>query len=121
MNKPNINLHYKEQDGMLLPDLTNFQQQRGGQALAGTADGAGISQGQPAGAIYDFENGWQSDGGHAPVQNEATEKIEALTQQMLQQEPMPQTEDILERTRHLNDLKLMAEETVLQTIVLIPR
>lgn len=21
MNKPNINLHYKEQDGMLLPDL----------------------------------------------------------------------------------------------------
>lgn len=55
------------------------------------------------------------------VQDEAMEKIEALTQQMLQQEPMPQTEDILERTRHLNDLKLMAEETVLQTIVLIPR
>ena len=55
------------------------------------------------------------------VQDEATEKIEALTQQMLQQEPMPQTEDILERTRHLNDLKLMVEETVLQTIVLIPR
>lgn len=55
------------------------------------------------------------------AQDEATEKIEALTQQMLQQDPMPQTEDILERTRHLNDLKLMAEETVLQTIVLIPR
>lgn len=55
------------------------------------------------------------------VQDEATEKIESLTQQMLQQDPMPQTEDILERTRHLNALKLMAEETVLQTIVLIPR
>ena len=55
------------------------------------------------------------------VQNEATEKIEALTQQMLQQEPLPQTEDIMERTRHLNSLKLMAEETVLQSVVLIPR
>ena len=52
---------------------------------------------------------------------EATEKIEALTQQMLQQEPLPQTEDIMERTRHLNSLKLMAEETVLQSVVLIPR
>ena len=29
---------------------------------------------------------------------------------MLQQEPIPQTEDIMERTRHLNSLKLMAEE-----------
>jgi hypothetical protein len=55
------------------------------------------------------------------VQDEATEKIEALTQQMLQQEPLPQTEDIMERTRHLNSLKLMAEETVLQSVVLIPR
>ena len=55
------------------------------------------------------------------VQDEATEKIEALTQQMRQQEPLPQTEDIMERTRHLNSLKLMAEETVLQSAALIPR
>ena len=54
------------------------------------------------------------------VQDEATERLETLTQQMLQKEPMPQTEDIMERTRHLNSLKLMAEETVLQSIVLIP-
>lgn len=49
------------------PRPANLQQQRGGQAPGPIrADGAGISQGQPAGAIYDFENGWQSDGGHAP-------------------------------------------------------
>ena len=49
------------------PRPTNLQQQRGRQAPGPVrADGAGISQGQPAGAIYDFENGWQSDGGHAP-------------------------------------------------------
>lgn len=104
------------------PRTSDLQQQRGGQAPGPVrADGAGISQGQPAGAIYDFEmDGSLMEIMHR-VQDEATEKIEALTQQMLQQDPMPQTEDILERTRHLNDLKLMAEETVLQTIVLIPR
>ena len=49
------------------PRPANLQQQRGGQAPGPVrADGAGISQGQPAGAIYDFENGWQSDGSHAP-------------------------------------------------------
>ena len=49
------------------PQPTNLQQQRGGQAPGPVrADGAGISQGQPAGAIYDFENGWQSDGDYAP-------------------------------------------------------
>ena len=49
------------------PRPANLQQQRGGQAPGPIrADGAGISQGQSAGAIYDFENGWQSDGGHAP-------------------------------------------------------
>ena len=55
------------------------------------------------------------------VQDEATEKIEALTQQMLQQEPLPQTEDIMERTRHLNSLKLGIIGAVLQSVVLIPR
>ena len=49
------------------PRPANLQQQRGRQAPGPVrADGAGISQGQPAGAIYDFENGWQSDGDHAP-------------------------------------------------------
>ena len=49
------------------PQPANLQQQRGRQAPGPVrADGAGISQGQPAGAIYDFENGWQPDGDHAP-------------------------------------------------------
>ena len=33
--------------------------------------------------------------------------------------PMPVTDDILERTRHLNDLKSMAEKTILQEFVLV--
>ncbi len=34
---------------------------------------------------------------------------------------MPVTDDILERTRHLNDLKSMAEETILHAFVLVER
>lgn len=41
------------------------------------------------------------------VQHETTEQIERLTQQMLLDAPMPVTDDILERTRHLNDLKII--------------
>lgn len=55
------------------------------------------------------------------VQQEATERIERLTQQMIIDNPMPATDDILERTRHLNDLKLMAEEIILQAFVLVVR
>lgn len=53
------------------------------------------------------------------VQRDALERMEYLTQQMLLDEPMPETEDILERARHWNDLKSMAEEIVLQTIVFL--
>lgn len=100
----------------------NLQQQRS-RSTSGQVrpDGPGIPQRESPGAIYDFEmDGSLMEIMHR-VQDEATEKIEALTQQMLQQEPLPQTEDIMERTRHLNSLKLMAEETVLQSVVLIPR
>lgn len=49
------------------PRSADLQPQRSGQAPGPVrTDGAGIPQGQPAGAVYDFENGWQSDGGHAP-------------------------------------------------------
>lgn len=45
----------------------NLQQQRS-RSTSGQVrpDGPGISQRESPGAIYDFENGWQSDGDHAP-------------------------------------------------------
>ena len=45
----------------------NLQQQRSRSAPGQVRpDGLGIPQRESPGAIYDFENGWQSDGGHAP-------------------------------------------------------
>ena len=55
------------------------------------------------------------------VQEQAATKIEFLIQQMLVSAPLPHTEDTLERTRHLNSLKLTAEEIVIREIVLESR
>lgn len=45
----------------------NFQQQRSGSTPGQVRpDGPGIPQRESPGAIYDFENGWQSDGDYAP-------------------------------------------------------
>ena len=55
------------------------------------------------------------------VDEEAAEQIEKITQNLLSKDPMPETEDILEKTRHYNQYKLMAEEIVISEMVLIPR
>ena len=55
------------------------------------------------------------------VDEEATDKVEAIIQRMLAKDPVPQTEDILEKTRHFNSKKCVAEELVIHEMVLIPR
>ena len=55
------------------------------------------------------------------VDEEATEQVESITQKLLQSDPTPQTEDILVRTRHLNQQRDIAEEIVIREMVLIPR
>jgi len=122
MSKPNIKLTYREQDGMLLPDLQISNNSEADQPLGryGRMALEYLKENYPERYTILKMDGSLMEIMHR-VQDEAAEKIEAMIRQMLQQEPMPQTEDILERTRHLNSLKLMAEETVLQSIVLIPR
>lgn len=55
------------------------------------------------------------------LQRDATEQVEHLIQQMLFDDPKPETSDIPERTRHWNSLKSMDEKIVLQTAVLTAR
>jgi len=55
------------------------------------------------------------------VDEEATAKVEAIAQKLLEQDPMPQTDDTLGRTRHLNKHRDIAEEIVINEMVLIPR
>lgn len=52
------------------------------------------------------------------IENEAKAMMEKIQEKMLKEDPMPQTEDIMERTRHLNKIRAIAEEIVLRDIVL---
>ena len=57
----------------------------------------------------------------AQVEKEALERQETMYQQLLEIDPPPVTEDILVKARHLNSLRLIAEEAVINEIVLTPR
>lgn len=50
------------------------------------------------------------------VDTEAEEKKEALIQQLLEVQPMPETEDTLERAGHMEMITRQAEEIVLQEV-----
>jgi len=55
------------------------------------------------------------------VDEEAFDKVEAIIQKLLKKDPPPQTDDILEKTRHYNTKRWIAEELVISETVLIPR
>ncbi len=55
------------------------------------------------------------------VDTEALERQETIYQQLLTANPPPQTEDTMVKARHLNSLRLTAEEIVMKEIVLKPR
>lgn len=118
MGKPKLDLSYQEQDGVLLPNIHISDQPEDEQPLGryGRMALAYLRENHPE--RYDVlkMDGTLMETMHR-IQREATEQIERLTQQMLLDDPVPETEDFLERTRHWNDLKSMAEKIVLQTTV----
>lgn len=122
MQKPNLNLSYHEQDGMLLPNLqiSNCVEDDCPLGRYGRMALSYLRDNYPDRYMTLKMDGSFMETMHQ-VQREATDQIERLTQQMLRDAPMPVTDDILERTRHLNDLKSMAEETILQSVVLVER
>ena len=122
MQKPNLNLSYREQDGMLLPNIQipNCMEDDYPLGRYGRMALSYLRENHPERYMVLKMDGTLMETMHR-IQREATEQIERLTQQMLLDAPMPVTDDILERTRHLNDLKSMAEETILQAFVLVER
>ena len=55
------------------------------------------------------------------VDEEAERRKEELIQQLLKAQPMPDTEDALERAGHMNSLTMQAAEIVLEELVYKPR
>lgn len=122
MKEPIIHLDYTEKDGILYPNLQISNDKEADQPLGryGRMALEYLRENYP-----DRYTALKMDGNLMAVmhrvQSEATEQIETQIQQMLKSDPIPQTEDTMERTRHLNSLKLSAEETIIREIVLIPR
>ena len=122
MERPNLKLSYHEQDGTLLPNIRISDQPEDDQPLGryGRMALAYLRDDYPERYAILKMDGTLMEAMHR-FEKDALERIEYLTQQMLLDDPMPETEDILERARHWNYLKSMAEEIVLQTIVFLVR
>ena len=122
MKENNLNISYTEQNGILYPNLQVSNEQTADQPLGryGRMAMEYLKENHPNRYTALKMDGTLMEVMHT-VQQTATEKIEEMTQEMLKKEPMPDTEDTMERTRHLNSLKLSAEEIVIKEIVLIPR
>ena len=119
MNKPNINLKYREQDGMMLPDLQISNSSEADQPLGryGRMALEYLRENHPERFTTLKMDGSLMEIMHR-VQDEATEKIEALTQQMLQQEPIPQSAPSIpneaEIVARIQELSRMCEEAIFQ-------
>ena len=121
-NKLMIELTYTEKDGILYPNIQVSNDSGDDQPLGryGRMALEYLMENHPDRFTILKMDGSLMGAMHR-VQEEATERIEALTQQLLQGDPLPPTGDTMERTRHLNSLKLQAEELVVKELVLIPR
>lgn len=117
-----VELNYTQKDGVLIPNLQVSNNSESDQPLGkyGRMAMDYLKENHPQRFMTLKMDGTLMEKMHE-VHAQAIQNIEAITQQMLTADPMPQTEDTLERTRHLNCLRLSAEEIVMNEVVLKPR
>jgi len=121
--KDHLNLSYQERDGLLYPNLRISNEAEADQQPLGKYGRIALNhlrQHHPQRFLILQMQGNLMEKMHQ-VEQEALERMEQLTEQLLRLQPLPQTDDTLERTRHLNQIKATAEELVLNDIVLKPR
>ncbi|WP_353885331.1 TnpV protein [uncultured Clostridium sp.] len=51
------------------------------------------------------------------IEKEAKEQMEIITEKLLEKNPVPVTEDFLQIVQHKNQIKMQAEEIVLQEVI----
>nr|WP_049895172.1 TnpV protein [Paenibacillus antibioticophila] len=121
LDKPTLTYH--EVDGLLYPNLQISNESTTGQHPLGKFGRLALNYQRnhhpQRFQILQMEGNLMSK--MYQVEQEALERMEQLTNQLLRLQPMPQTDDTLERTRHLNQIKSTAEELVMNDIILKPR
>ena len=122
MKEPLVNLDYTEQDGIMYPNLQISNDSEDDQPLGryGRMAMEYLQAEHPQRYMTLKMDGSLMSVMHK-VQDEATGRIERLIQRMLLKAPMPETEDTLARTRHLNRLRSEAENAIVRDYVVISR
>nr|WP_188541741.1 TnpV protein [Paenibacillus segetis] len=124
MNNSNSpNLTYREIDGLLYPNLNISNEVKVDQQPLGKYGRMAMSylrDNHPQRFQILLMQGILMETIHN-VEQAALERMEQLTEQLLGLRPIPKTDDTLERSRHLNQIKSTAEELILNDIVLKPR
>ncbi|RAU95344.1 TnpV protein [Paenibacillus sp. YN15] len=121
--KDTLKLSFQERDGLLYPNLSISNEAETDQQPLGKYGRMALNhlrQHHPQRFLILQMQGDLMEKMHQ-VEQEALEKMEQLTDQLLRLQPMPRTDDTLERTRHLSQIRNTAEELVLNDIVLKPR
>ena len=118
-----LNLTYTERDGLLYPNISiENESEKSGQPVGRFGrDWMNNLYKQHRQRFMTLRMTGELDATARKVDMEALERQEAIYQQLLAADPPPQTEDTMEKARHLNSLRLTAEEIVMTEIVLKPR
>ena len=116
-----LNLAYTEKDGLLYPNI-NIESENSDQPLGRFGrDWMNNLQKNHRQRFMTLRMTGELEATARRVETEALEQQETIYQQLLTKNPSPQTEDTMVKARHLNSLRLTAEEIVMKEIVLKPR
>lgn len=118
--EPLVKLEYRQgQDGMLYPNLRISEDRETGDGqpwLFGRKWKDYMKEYHPLRLSLLTAEG-RINGMICEVDREAEEKKEKMIQSLLQVQPMPETEDVLERAAHMEMITRQAEEIILQEVV----
>lgn len=119
--EPLMNLNYRQgEDGMMYPEIQISQEAQTDQMPVGKfgkAWKAYMMEHHPH-RLSELVTQGKINSTILQVDEEAEQRKEVLIQQLLTTQPMPESEDTLERAGHMNSLTKQAEEIVMNELVL---
>lgn len=119
--EPLMNLNYRQgKDGMMYPEIQISQEAQTDQMPVGKfgrAWKAYMMEHHPH-RLSELVAQGKINSTILQVDEEAEQRKEVLIQQLLTTQPMPESEDTLERAGHMNSLTMQAEEIVMNELVM---
>lgn len=121
--KDKLNITYTEKDGLLYPNISIEDESENSDQFVGRfgRDWMNNLHRTHRQRFMTLRMTGELEATARRVDTEALERQEAIYQQLLAANPPPETEDTMAKARHLNNLRLIAEEIIITEIVTKPR